>query len=75
MSGTTKAIYSTRASQKMVYCVTALTQKYGGQQFGQWKPELGNGCGHLLAEAIDGYQRFSALPPDWGKNLEISCSS
>ncbi|WP_198556497.1 hypothetical protein [Paraglaciecola sp. MB-3u-78] len=26
-------------------------------------------------EDIDEYQKFSALPPDWGKELEISCSS
>jgi uncharacterized protein YdiU (UPF0061 family) len=26
-------------------------------------------------EDIPEYQKFSALPPDWGKELEISCSS
>jgi uncharacterized protein YdiU (UPF0061 family) len=26
-------------------------------------------------EDIEEYQKFSATPPDWGKRLEISCSS
>jgi uncharacterized protein YdiU (UPF0061 family) len=32
------------------HCVA---QKYGGHQFGHWNPELGDGRGLLLAEAID----------------------
>ncbi|WP_100643499.1 protein adenylyltransferase SelO [Alteromonas facilis] len=28
----------------------AVAQKYGGHQFGQWNPYLGDGRGHLLAE-------------------------
>jgi uncharacterized protein YdiU (UPF0061 family) len=31
----------------------AFAQKYGGHQFGQWNPELGDGRGLLLAEVID----------------------
>ena len=31
----------------------SVAQKYGGHQFGQWNPELGDGRGLLLAEAID----------------------
>jgi len=31
----------------------SMAQKYGGHQFGQWNPELGDGRGLLLAEAID----------------------
>ena len=38
----------------------AFAQKYGGHQFGQWNPELGDGRGLLLAEVIDS----SAQPQD-----------
>jgi uncharacterized protein YdiU (UPF0061 family) len=31
----------------------SVAQKYGGHQFGHWNPELGDGRGLLLAEAID----------------------
>jgi uncharacterized protein YdiU (UPF0061 family) len=31
----------------------SIAQKYGGHQFGHWNPELGDGRGLLLAEAID----------------------
>ncbi|MBN7825724.1 protein adenylyltransferase SelO [Bowmanella dokdonensis] len=31
----------------------AMAQKYGGHQFGQWNPELGDGRGLLLAETKD----------------------
>ena len=31
----------------------SLAQKYGGHQFGQWNPELGDGRGLLLTEVID----------------------
>lgn len=31
----------------------SMAQKYGGHQFGHWNPELGDGRGLLLAEAID----------------------
>ncbi|MDO6566623.1 YdiU family protein [Alteromonas sp. 1_MG-2023] len=31
----------------------AFAQKYGGHQFGQWNPELGDGRGLLLAETTD----------------------
>ena len=31
----------------------AIAQKYGGHQFGQWNPQLGDGRGHLLAEIVD----------------------
>ena len=31
----------------------AVAQKYGGHQFGQWNPYLGDGRGHLLAEIED----------------------
>jgi uncharacterized protein YdiU (UPF0061 family) len=34
-----------------------IAQKYGGHQFGHWNPELGDGRGILLAEAIDGQQQ------------------
>jgi uncharacterized protein YdiU (UPF0061 family) len=30
-----------------------MAQKYGGHQFGHWNPELGDGLGLMLAEAID----------------------
>ncbi|WP_100657676.1 protein adenylyltransferase SelO [Alteromonas flava] len=30
----------------------AVAQKYGGHQFGQWNPALGDGRGHLLAEIM-----------------------
>ena len=32
---------------------SSVAQKYGGHQFGHWNPELGDGRGLLLAEAID----------------------
>jgi uncharacterized protein YdiU (UPF0061 family) len=32
---------------------SSMAQKYGGHQFGHWNPELGDGRGLLLAEAID----------------------
>lgn len=31
----------------------AIAQKYGGHQFGQWNPHLGDGRGHLLTEIRD----------------------
>lgn len=31
----------------------AVAQKYGGHQFGQWNPHLGDGRGLLLAEVVD----------------------
>jgi uncharacterized protein YdiU (UPF0061 family) len=34
-----------------------VAQKYGGHQFGHWNPELGDGRGLLLVEAIDGQKQ------------------
>ncbi|NVK54376.1 MAG: YdiU family protein [Alteromonadaceae bacterium] len=39
--------------------VNAVAQKYGGHQFGQWNPRLGDGRGLLLGEVTDSHgQRF-----------------
>ncbi|MBL4630269.1 MAG: YdiU family protein [Paraglaciecola sp.] len=36
---------------------SSMAQKYGGHQFGHWKPELGDGRGLLLAEVVDKQQQ------------------
>lgn len=40
-------------AQKGPLNLRSVAQKYGGHQFGHWNPELGDGRGLLLAEAID----------------------
>lgn len=39
----------------------AVAQKYGGHQFGQWNPDLGDGRGLLLGEVRDTQGRFLDL--------------
>ncbi len=34
-------------------CQSSVAQKYGGHQFGQWNPDLGDGRGLLLGNAVD----------------------
>ena len=41
------------ADESSALCESAVAQKYGGHQFGQWNPFLGDGRGLLLAEAVD----------------------
>jgi uncharacterized protein YdiU (UPF0061 family) len=44
-----KAIYAENGTLNR----NSMAQKYGGHQFGHWNPELGDGLGLMLAEAID----------------------
>jgi uncharacterized protein YdiU (UPF0061 family) len=46
-------LFSAMYAEHGVLNLRSIAQKYGGHQFGQWNPELGDGRGLLLAEAID----------------------
>ncbi|WP_339723500.1 YdiU family protein [uncultured Paraglaciecola sp.] len=46
-------LFNTLYTQEGLLNRRTVAQKYGGHQFGHWNPELGDGRGLLLAEAID----------------------
>lgn len=46
-------LFNALYADKGVLNNNSVAQKYGGHQFGHWNPELGDGRGLLLAEAID----------------------